>query len=109
MYGVHAPTAFANGPSLVECQADWIVDVIKKLTDENVNYLDATTEAEEAWRDGIRQLSDRTLFPGTKSWYNGDNIPGKPREPLNYLGGLPLYAKECRDALNSGFKGFVTA
>jgi hypothetical protein len=39
----------------------------------------------------------------------GANIPGKPREQLNYAGGLPLYEKECREALDNGFQGFITA
>jgi hypothetical protein len=36
----------------------------------------------------------------------GANIPGKPREQLNYAGGFPLYQKECRVVLDEGFKGF---
>lgn len=36
------------------------------------------------------------------------NIPGKPKEALNYSGGIPLYDKECREALNNGFEGFQT-
>jgi len=39
----------------------------------------------------------------------GANIPGNPREQLNYAGGIPLYEKECRESLNNSFKGFVTA
>ena len=35
----------------------------------------------------------------------GANVPGKPREQLNYAGGLPLYQQECRDSLD-GWKGF---
>lgn len=29
----------------------------------------------------------------------GANIPGKPREQLNYLGGIQRYEEECRGAL----------
>ncbi|KAF2115761.1 hypothetical protein BDV96DRAFT_55684 [Lophiotrema nucula] len=109
LYGAQGPTAFSNGPSCVECQGDWIVDAMKKLKDEDIKYIDATHEAEEAWRKNVTELSDKTLFPGTSSWYMGANIPGKPREQLNYAGGIPLYEKECREALNNGFQGFVTA
>jgi len=42
----------------------------------------------------------------TDSWYMGANIPGKPREQLNFPGGFPMYEKECRNALD-GWKGFV--
>lgn len=109
LYGAQGPTAFSNGPSCVECQGDWIVDAMKKLKDEDIKYVDATREAEEEWRRKVTELSDKTLFPGTSSWYMGANVPGKPREQLNFAGGIPLYEKECRDALNNGFQGFITA
>jgi hypothetical protein len=109
LYGAQGPTAFSNGPSCVECQGDWIVDTMQKLKDEGIKYVDATREAEEEWRRKVTELSDKTLFPGTSSWYMGANVPGKPREQLNYAGGIPLYEKECREALDNGFQGFVTA
>ncbi|KAF2687068.1 FAD/NAD(P)-binding domain-containing protein [Lentithecium fluviatile CBS 122367] len=109
LYGAQGPTAFSNGPSCVECQGDWIVDAMKKLKDEGIKYCDPTREAEEEWRRKVTELSDKTLFPGTSSWYMGANVPGKPREQLNYAGGIPLYEKECREALDTGFQGFVTA
>ena len=70
--------------------------------------INATKEAEEAWRKNVTDLSDKTLFPGTSSWYMGANVPGKPREQLNYTGGLPLYHKECNEVLQN-WKGFEVA
>lgn len=109
LYGAQGPTAFSNGPSCVECQGEWIVDAIKKLKDEGIKYIDPLRESEEQWRKNVTDLSDKTLFPSANSWYMGANIPGKPREQLNYAGGIPLYEKECRESLDNGFKGFVTA
>ncbi|ORY02932.1 hypothetical protein BCR34DRAFT_492764 [Clohesyomyces aquaticus] len=109
LYGAQGPTAFSNGPSCVECQGDWIVDTMKKLKDQNIKYIDTSREAEESWRQKVTELSDKTLFPGTSSWYMGANVPGKPREQLNYAGGIPLYEKECREVLDNDFQGFITA
>lgn len=109
LYGAQGPTAFSNGPTCVEVQGDWIVDTMTQLKKENINYCDATKEATEIWRQKVTELSDKTLFPGTSSWYMGANVPGKPREQLNYAGGFPLYEKECREALDNGLQGFVTA
>lgn len=36
----------------------------------------------------------------------GANIPGKPREQLNYAGGFPAYERECTGVLDGGFQGF---
>ncbi|MCJ1357504.1 MAG: hypothetical protein MMC33_007500 [Icmadophila ericetorum] len=99
------PTAFSNGPSCVEVQADWILDAIQKLKQDHIAFINPTKDAEESWRQTVKEISDKSLFPGTSSWYMGANVPGKPREQLNYAGGLPLYQKECRESLD-GWKGF---
>lgn len=39
----------------------------------------------------------------------GDNIPGKHREPLIYLGGVPTYYKTIQDCANNGYEGFNLA
>jgi hypothetical protein len=44
-------------------------------------------------------------FPFANSWYMGANIPGKPREQLNFTGGFPRYGEEIRKGLD-GWKGF---
>ena len=108
VYGAQGPTAFSNGPTCVEVQGDWIVDAIAAMQKSGKQTLEATKEAEETWRKLVTELSDKTLFPGTSSWYMGANVPGKPREQLNFAGGFPMYEKECRNALD-GWKGFVVA
>ncbi|KAI8266864.1 Cyclohexanone 1,2-monooxygenase [Colletotrichum sp. SAR11_239] len=107
VYSVHAPTAFSNGPSCVEAQGSWIVDAIVKIDGSGLRYIEPTPEAEKEWKDKVNALSDRTLHPLTDSWYMGANIPGKPREQLNYLGGLDLYERECRMTLED-WHGFIT-
>jgi hypothetical protein len=76
------------------------VDAIKKVKDEDVKSINPT-KAAEAWQKNVKELSDKTLFPGTASWYMGANVPGKPREQLNYVGGIPLYEEEYRRALKN--------
>ena len=90
----------------MEAQGNWIIDAIAKIKKENIKSIDATKDAEEEWRRNVKEISDKTLFPGTSSWYMGANVPGKPREQLNYAGGLPLYEKEVREALPE-WNGFV--
>ena len=126
LYGAQGPTAFSNGPTCVEVQGDWIIQCMQKLREEKIDYCDATREAEEGWREKVTELSDKTLFvsklssnlidilannrkPLTKSWYMGDNVPGKFREQLNFAGGFPLYKELTQASLDRGFEGFVTA
>ena len=39
----------------------------------------------------------------------GDNIPGKHREPLIYLGGVPNYYKTLEECSKAGYPGFTLA
>ena len=104
--GFIGPTAYANGPTCVEIQADWIIDAIRKVREEKIKFINPTKEAEEAWRQLVTDLSNKSLIPGTSSWYMGANVPGKPREQLSFTGGLPLYKSQCREKLE-GWKGFT--
>ena len=73
----------------------------------DLRRIEATQEAEEAWRDHVAELVDATLFPRAQSWYMGANIPGKKREMLVYPGGLPLYLQKCKESADAGYAGFV--
>jgi cation diffusion facilitator CzcD-associated flavoprotein CzcO len=105
-YGPQGPTAFSNGPSCVEPQSDWIVKVLEDMRAKGLRRIDARKEAEDGWRKTVHDFSARSLRHYTDSWYMGSNIPGKPREPLNYAGGIPLYIKTINEVFEEGYKGF---
>jgi cation diffusion facilitator CzcD-associated flavoprotein CzcO len=106
LYGPQGPTAFANGPSCVEPQADWLLEVLEYMQKEGKGKLDATVAAEQEWRQLVHDYSSKSLRHHVDSWYNGANIPGKPREPLNFAGGLPEYVRRLKEVRNSGMAGF---
>ncbi|KAF7541613.1 hypothetical protein G7054_g431 [Neopestalotiopsis clavispora] len=101
IYGPQAPTAFTNGPVFIEIQVEMLVDLIQKLEDEGIKSIEARRESEQRWKQGIQDANNKTLLPLTNSWYMGANVPGKPREQLNYLGGIENYERECRKALST--------
>ncbi|OAL44219.1 FAD/NAD(P)-binding domain-containing protein [Pyrenochaeta sp. DS3sAY3a] len=100
VYSPQAPTALANGTTIIECQADWVADAIEKMREEGIKTIEAQSDAAEKWSEAIQEMNRKTLF-----WYMGDNIPGKKREQLNYLAGVGQYEKECREAL-ANWDGF---
>lgn len=108
-YSLQAPTAFANGHSIIELQGNWVASVIAKMEKEHVRFINATKMAEGAWNHEVNSLTNMSLLPLAKSWYMGANIPGKPRQGLNYLGGLPLYRQKCDAVLTQDFAGFAKA
>lgn len=84
LYGPQAPTAFSNGPSCTQFQAEFVEKAIKVCEEHGINRLESTPEAEEDWCKRMAEKWDKTLFPLAKSWYQGANIPGRKVEPLNW-------------------------
>ena len=101
----HGPTLLSNGPTSVEVQGRWIVDAIKQIERQGLKYVNPTDDASKKWKVRINELSDKSLFPTTKSTYMGGSMPGKAFEQVNYAGGLPAYADEIRAKLPN-FEGF---
>jgi cation diffusion facilitator CzcD-associated flavoprotein CzcO len=107
IYGPQAPTAFANGPSAVEPQGDWIVEVLRNMRGEGKQRIEATAEAERAWKELIISCSAESLRHNVPSGWNGGNIPGKVQEPLSYAGGLTNYRDRIDEVRQNGMTGFV--
>ncbi len=107
LYGPQSPSGFCNGPTCAELQGDWVVEFLTHLRDAGVSRFDTTPAAEEAWKAHVEEVSALTLFPLADSWYMGANIPGKPRELLNYPGGVPLYLQMCQLSADKDYDGFL--
>ncbi|KAF2026618.1 FAD/NAD(P)-binding domain-containing protein [Setomelanomma holmii] len=106
IYGPQAPTAFANGPSAVEPQADWIVEVLKYMREYGQERIEATAEAEKEWKALVYHFSTMSLRHNVPSGWNGGNIPGKTQEPLSFAGGLPYYFDKIEGIRREGMTGF---
>ena len=106
LYGPQSPSGFCNGPTCAEVQGSWVVQLLDDLRHQGVTRIEATSHAEDSWRDLVRTIGDMTLFDRADSWYVGANIPGKPRELLNFPGGVPFYAESCRTCAADGYSGF---
>lgn len=105
-YGPQAPTIFCNGPACAELQGNWVIETLNHCRDHKIKTMEATESSETDWREKVINTAEASLLSGTKSWYCGDNIPGKPREPLAYLGGTPAYYKILNAVRDNGYDGF---
>lgn len=108
IYGPQAPTSLANGPPFLELQVEWILEALQKQRKEDIDAVEAKQSEEEKWRQGTLDLAAQTLAVETNSWYMGANVPGKKREFLIYMGGVPAWHQACVDALDD-WKGFDTS
>ncbi|GKT44500.1 baeyer-Villiger monooxygenase [Colletotrichum spaethianum] len=88
-----ASTALTNAPPFIEQQIEIIADFLAKLRKEK--------SAEEHWKKTILAIHEATLFRiCDSSWYIGANIPGKKKEQLVYVGGVPQYIQSCREGMS---------
>ncbi|KAL3446113.1 FAD/NAD(P)-binding domain-containing protein [Aspergillus insuetus] len=105
-YSAHSPSVFSNGPTTIELQASWIMEVIGQMERRGVAIIDVKKEAEQAWIKEVADAAENTLVSTGNSWYMGANIPGRRVEPLFFMGGLPRYRQRCREALDSDLHDF---
>ncbi|OAA53080.1 Flavin monooxygenase-like protein [Cordyceps fumosorosea ARSEF 2679] len=109
VYGAQAPTLLCNGPTSAELQGRWIAEAIAKMQATGVKYMNPKAEAAGSWRRRTAEVCGKSLFPTTKSTYMGGSIPGKVFEPMCFVGGTDVYAKEIRKALHDMEGGFDLA
>jgi cation diffusion facilitator CzcD-associated flavoprotein CzcO len=105
LYGPQSPSGFANGPSAAEVQGDWVTSFLIHLRNVGFARFEAEPETHDVWGRHIDELSAPTLFPRADSWYMGTNIPGKPRQLLNYPS-LVSYIEMCDASASAGYAGF---
>lgn len=100
-------TAFSNGPICGGIQSDYVCDLMVKMREQNKIRIEAKPKNEDEWTHFVHNLWNNSLMPGSKSWYEGYNIPGKRVEPLNYFGGIPEYIKYLETSKNNNYEGFI--
>ena len=105
--GPGSPSVLSNMIVSIEQHVDWITDCLAYLGEHDIDTMEATTEAEDAWVDHVNQVADLTLYPRANSWYIGANVPGKARVFMPYIGGVNLYAQKCEQVANDGYEGFA--
>ncbi len=105
--GPGSPSVLSNMVTSIEQHVDWIVDCLEHLRKNDFATIEASTEAQDAWVDHVREVADTTLYPQAASWYMGANIPGKPRIFLPYIGGVGAYRNKCDEVVAAGYRGFV--
>ena len=106
MNGPGSPSAFFAPIQLAEYQADWIERCLDTLASRGLDSIEPLEAAEDEWTAHSDEVAAMTLLPSTRSWYMGDNIPGKPRRILIYLGGFAAYRDACENGAANGYQKF---
>ena len=77
--GPGSPSVLSNMIVSIEQHVDWISDCLAHLTTRQLDCIEPTLQAENAWVEHVNEVAYTTLYPSAASWYMGANIPGKPR------------------------------
>jgi cation diffusion facilitator CzcD-associated flavoprotein CzcO len=107
--GPGSPSVLANMVVCAEQHVEWIGDLLTYVRDHGHTAVEPTLAAQDAWVDEVNRVAEGTMYtaPTCNSWYLGDNIPGKARVFLPYVGGLHTYVEHCDRVAADGYDGFA--
>ncbi len=104
--GPQSPSLLINVLVGIEQHADWLGDLIAYARERGVSEIEVDPEAQARWVAHVAERADRTLYPQSNSYYNGDEIAGKPRVFMPYVGGARGYRRILERETAEGYPGF---
>src|SRR3954449_8438675 len=84
--GPGSPSVLSNMVCSIEQHVEWTADCIAHLRERGQDRIEASEEAEDAWVAHVAEVAGYSLHGAADSWYNGANVPGKPRIYMPYIG-----------------------
>jgi cyclohexanone monooxygenase len=104
--GPGSPSVLANMIPAIEQHVNWIGDCLAYMREHGLRTIEATVEAEEPWLIEVQTAANATLWNACDNWYQGANIPGKPRVFMPYVDWVG-YVAICKDVVKNSYKGFA--
>ena len=104
--GPQSPSLLINVLLGIEQHADWLGGLIAHARERGVSEIEADPEAQARWVAHVAERANRTLYPQSNSYYNGDEIAGKPRVFMPYVGGARGYRRILERETAEGYPGF---
>jgi cation diffusion facilitator CzcD-associated flavoprotein CzcO len=107
--GPGSPSVFTNMIPSIEQHCEWITDCIAAMRAAGRAEIEPTPEAEAEWVAHNLDVAGAHLRSSCSSWYTGENIAGKPKVFMPYIGGFPRYVDRCDEIAAQGYEGFRSA
>ena len=104
--GPGSPSVLANMIPAIEQHVNWIGECLEYMRTRSLTTIEATTEVEDEWVSHVTQLAGTTLWTACDNWYQGANIPGKPRVFMPYVD-WPGYVDKCKEIVKNSYEGFA--
>ncbi|KAF2238687.1 cyclopentanone monooxygenase [Viridothelium virens] len=104
-YGPQSPSGTCNGPLCAEIQGDWMVELLEHIRAAGKTRVEAKEEAQAEWTEHAGIVLKGTLFEETRSYFWGQNVPGKKKGLVYYFGGVPAYLGRLEEEVKGGYPG----
>jgi cation diffusion facilitator CzcD-associated flavoprotein CzcO len=105
--GPGSPSLLSNVLLSIEQHVDWIADLLDAAGARGAAVVEVTAEAEAGWVAHVNERAEATLYPQARSYYMGDDVPGKPRVFTPYVGGVRGYKRILERVVADDYDGFV--
>ncbi|MEM7212990.1 MAG: NAD(P)/FAD-dependent oxidoreductase [Pseudomonadota bacterium] len=107
--GPGSPSVFTNMLPSIEQHCEWIAECITSMRDRGVTEMEVEADAETDWVAHNLDVAGEHLRSSCSSWYTGENIAGKPKVFMPYIGGFPRYVEHCERVVANDYEGFRKA
>lgn len=105
--GPGSPSLLTNVLLSTELHVDWIAELLAHASNEGITEIEAAPDAEKKWVEHVNLRAEETLYPRARSYYMGDNVPGKPHVFMPYSGGYRGYRRILEKVTAAGYNGFT--
>jgi cation diffusion facilitator CzcD-associated flavoprotein CzcO len=105
--GPQSPSLLSNVLLSIEQHVDWLADLLNYARDHQAQEIEVAPEVESDWVDHVNGRAEQTLYPKARSYYMGDEIPGKPRVFGPYVGGVRGYRRILERVAERQYEGFA--
>ncbi len=105
--GPGSPSLLSNVLLSTEQHVDWIAGLLTHVDAAGASVVETTPEAEAGWVAHVNERAQETLYPRATSYYNGDEVPGKPRVFMPYVGGVRGYRRILERVVADGYEGLA--
>ena len=105
--GPGSPSLLSNVIVSTEIHVDYIADLLDWMAARGAVEVEPADAAVDEWVAHVNAKANETLYPKATSYYNGDEIAGKPRVFMPYSGGVRGYRRILERVQQDGYEGFV--
>ena len=105
--GPGSPSLLSNVIVSTEQHVDFIADLLDHMRVSSCAVIEPTEQASDDWVEHVNAKAMETLYPSAPSYYNGDEVAGKPRVFVPYSGGVRGYRRILEKVVADDYEGFV--